>query len=156
MIDAIIAGVVLIAALMYIFNTYTLAPEQDPTLRASEDFLKYLSGTKIRDYHSALVTNFTLEGKITDLDNTLLDQIAEFYYKGMSEEMDNLTQEVVDKAVVHERSVLFFFNGTLLHNRTVSSLSDTKLLISAKRVTFLRVNETTIFGPAWAEVRIWV
>ncbi|MBN1793205.1 hypothetical protein JW826_05985 [Candidatus Woesearchaeota archaeon] len=155
-IDAIIAGVVLVAGLMFIFSTYSVKPESDPTVRASEDFLLFISSTKIRDYYNPVISNMTLDGNITRIDNTILEQMMEFYYNGKQPQLEALALNVINNVVSPERSAVIVINSTIIHNKTVTPMERSKLLVSAKRMSFTRINETLIFGPVWIEVKIWV
>jgi hypothetical protein len=159
-IDAVMAGVVIVAVLMFIFGTYTLAPIEDPTLRSAEDFMNYVSNTKIRESDSDLIRNLTLNGTITRLDNTFMDQMVIFYYMGNNSLLENITLEIVKTIIPKDRGVLIYLNQSLIYNSTInknaSTINESRLLISSKRIGFHMINETLIYGPAWMEVKVWV
>ena len=158
-IDAVIAGTVLVATLLFIFGTYTSSPEQDTTLRAAEEFMKYLSTTKVREYSDGSVQAFINDGNITDLDNTLMAQMVEFYYKGKTVQLTAIAQDFSQNIVGKERGLIIYINGTAIYNSTyhkgISTLKTSRLALSSKRVSFKRINETTIYGPVWVEAKVW-
>ena len=159
-IDAVMASVVLVAVLIFIFGTYSLAPIQDPTLRSAEDFMNYIANTKIRESDSDLIRNMTFNGTIKRLDNTFMDQMVIFYYGGNLSLLENITLDVVKSIIPKDRGVLIYLNQSLIYNSTLnknaSTLNESKLLISSKRIGFHMINETTIYGPVWMEVKVWV
>jgi len=46
---------------------------------------------------------------------------------------------------------------TTIYNRTIDTdVNDAELVIASKKITFLQINSTTMFGPAIVEIKIWV
>lgn len=159
-IDAMIAGAIIFASLLFIFSTHSVNPEGNPTLRGTEDFLKYIGTTRLREYQSSLVDNMTRDGNITNLDNTLLDQMVSFYYAGNNASLEAFTGEVASRVISPERGILVYLNDDLVYNSTyhkaASTIEQSSLVISGKRMSYHMINYTTVSDPIWIEVRVWV
>jgi hypothetical protein len=160
--DAVIAGAVLVAALLFIFSSFSSAPERDTIVSTTEDFSNYLHSTTMRQYSSPAVNAMIEDGNITNLDNTIAAQIVEFYQSGKVDEANNLTADVARSIVPADRGLIIEFqlaSESLIYNSTFhkdpATLNSSSLVISAKRLTFRLVNETTLFGPVWVEVKVW-
>jgi len=158
-IDAIIAGAILFATLMFIFSTHTVTPDREPTLRVSEDFLQYITTTKLREYESVIVDNMILDRNISNLDNTLLDQMVIFYYLQNNESLAYFVDDVASRIVAQDRGLLIYINDQLAYNSTghksADTLNSSNLVITSKKMGFHRVNWTTVSEPIWVEVKVW-
>jgi len=161
-IDAMIAASIIFVSLMIIFASYSLQPESNPTLRMAEDYATFLMNTSIRQFQGDYVQLLINNNNITDQDNTLLEQLTEFYYLNSngidkSQIMANFTQEISQGIIPDQRSFAVYLNNTLIYNRTSNAnINTTKLLLSTKKISFKRINETVIYGPIILDIRIWV
>ncbi len=167
-IDALIASTVVFLSLIIIFTTYGLQPETGPSLRALEDYTNYLINTKIRQFQGSYVGSLINDSNITNLDNSLLDQLTEFFYlnesgKDRTVMMANFTDEISKGVVPQQMSFAVYLNNTisgkwlLVYNKTNNpEPENSKVLLSTKKISFKRINETYIYGPILLEVRIWI
>lgn len=160
--DAMIAGSIIILSLILIFSTHSLRPESSPTLRMVEDYASFLLTTKIREFQGAYVKSLVNDGNITDLDNTLAEQLVEFYYynqtgqKNTTDIMKGFLQGISKGIIPDQRSFAVYINQTLLYERQKIPVGDAKLVLNSKKISFKRINETYIYGPVIFEVKIWV
>ncbi|KYK27086.1 hypothetical protein AYK26_00100 [Euryarchaeota archaeon SM23-78] len=161
-IDALIAGSVIFLSLILIFTTHTMVPDPTPTLRMVEDYTDFLITTKVREFQGPYVKSLTEDRNITNLDNTLLEQLTEFYYynesgiKDTSIIMNNYIQEISQGIIPDHRNFAISMNNTLLYSRVNRPIGDSKLVLSSRKISFKRINETFIYGPVVAEVKIWI
>lgn len=161
-IDALIAASIIFMSLMLIFNTHVSSPESNPALRMVEDYTDFLVGTKIRELQAPYVQDLIDDGNITHLDNTILEQLTEFYYINESGARDttnimwafvrNISQGIISE----QRSFSVFVNQTIVYEEINSPLQQSRLVVNSKKISYKRINETYIYGPIMVEVKLWV
>jgi hypothetical protein len=165
-IDALIAASVIFISLIIIFTSHRMVPESSPSLRMIEDYMDFLTTTKVNQFQGGYVTSLNITGS----DNTLLEQLAEFYYynttgNDTSQIMWNFTREISKGIIPDQRGLVVYINdrinnrSSLVYNRSVSPMEKSSLVLSSKRVIFKRItNETNdfIFGPVILDIRVWV
>ena len=163
-IDALIAASIIFISLIIIFTTHSTKPETSPSLRMIEEYTYFLMETKIREFQGDYVKSLENDGNITSLDNTLLEQLTEFFYlneskiKNTSIIMANFTREISHGIIPDQRYLAVYLNHTLIYNRTnpARTINDSSLALTTKKITFKRINQTYIYGPIILEVKIWV
>ncbi|HHE36602.1 MAG TPA: hypothetical protein ENL16_02195 [Candidatus Woesearchaeota archaeon] len=160
-IDAFIAASIIFFSLILIFTTYNIRPDTGSTLRMLKEYTEFLTNTRVRDFQGDYVRNLTTNKNITSLDNTLLEQLVEFYYynssgKNMSMIMWNFVDEVSKGVISEQRSFAVYINDTRIYNKTNKPLDESDLVMNSKKIVFHRINETYIYGPVVFEVSIWV
>ena len=155
----LVIGALLIAS--YYFNTIPITPVQF----LSDDLLAMFSTTKIKDLnnpYAGLGGELWQKGEISDPENTILQQIGEFYARGKintsSRFIENVSVTVVppqyDFEVWMNNKNLYPIKLSALHN---SSRNSTNLLIVSKKVAYGILNKTTgdFWGPYKVEVLVW-
>nr|MCK4930400.1 hypothetical protein [Nanoarchaeota archaeon] len=160
-IDSLIAGSIIFLSLIIIFTTHSLRPEAGPTLRIVGDYTNFLINVKVREFQGDYVQSLVDDGNITDLDNTLLEQLTEFYYynesgKDTTTIMANFIKEVSQGIIPEQRSFAVYMNKTRIYNKTNTPLQEAGLVLNSKKISFKRINETYIYGPVILEVKVWV
>lgn len=159
-IDAMIAAIVIFISIMVIFTSHNMAPESSPSLRIVEDYTDFLTNTKVNQFQGAYVSSLNITGS----DNTLLEQLVEFYYynttgNDTSQIMWNFTSEISRGVIPDQRSVMVYINNTLIYNRSVSPIEKSNLVLSSKKLSFKRITNSTatfIYGPVVLDVKVWV
>jgi len=165
-IDALIAASVIFISLIIIFTSHRMVPESSPSLRMIEDYMDFLTTTKVNQFQGGYVTSLNITGS----DNTLLEQLVEFYYYNTSSNdtsqiMWNFTREISKGVVPDQRGLIVYINDSinnrysLIYNRSVSPMEKSSLVLSSKRVIFKKItNETNtiIYGPVILNVKVWV
>jgi hypothetical protein len=131
-----------------------------------EDYMDFLTTTKVNQFQGGYVTSLNITGS----DNTLLEQLVEFYYYNTSSNdtsqiMWNFTREISKGVVPDQRGLIVYINDSinnrysLIYNRSVSPMEKSSLVLSSKRVIFKKItNETNtiIYGPVILNVKVWV
>lgn len=165
-IDALIAASVIFISLIIIFTSHRMVPESSPSLRMIEDYMDFLTTTKVNQFQGGYVTSLNITGS----DNTLLEQLVEFYYynttgNDTSQIMWNFTQEISKGIIPDQRGLIVYINDSinnhysLIYNRSVSPMEKSSLVLSSRRLSFKKItNETNtiIYGPVILDVRVWV
>jgi hypothetical protein len=158
--DAVFAGIILISAIYFIFTSYANQPERQTTLRAGEDFANFLYSTRIREFNTYYVDSLVNNGTINNTEITLAEQMLRFYYAQDNNTLVNFTQDVASIIMQRDRGLLVFLNKSLIYNSTVhkhaSTMNSSRLLVSTKRISYAKVNQSTVIGPIWMEVKVWV
>ncbi len=163
-IDALIAAMVIFVSLIIIFTSHNMVPDTSSSVRMIEDYTNFLTNTKVREFQGEYVKDLINDSNITNLDNTLIEQLTEFYYynttgKDNTKIMWNFTQEISKGIIPDQRSVIVYMNKTLLYNRSVSPIKNSNLVLSSKKICFIRIvnnTQTFIYGPVMMDVMVWV
>ena len=78
--DSIIALFILVIGVTVVFAFRTAEPPTQQLELYSLDMMNYLSKTKIKEVNNAVVFEMLSDDRITNKENTLFEQLAEFYY----------------------------------------------------------------------------
>jgi hypothetical protein len=169
-IDALIAGSIIFISLLVIFTTHNMRPEPAPTLRMIQDYTNFLTKNKIREFSGPYVQSLVNDSNITNLDNTMLEQLVQFYYENQTNEKDttaimyNYVKEISAGIIPAQRSFALYIylvnesglDHTLIYSSEQKPMKDSSLVMSTQKITFKRINETYVYGPLVAEAVIWV
>lgn len=165
-IDALIAASVIFVSLIIIFTTHSRVPEASPSLRMIEDYVDFLTNTKVNQFQGEYVTSLNITGS----DNTLLEQIIEFYYynttgNDTSQIMWNFTWEISKGVIPDQRGLMFYINDTanhynsLIYYRNHSPIEESSLVLSSRKLGFKKITNQTstfIYGPIIINIKVWV
>ncbi len=158
--DAIFAGIILVTALFYIFSSSSTRAETQTTFNANEDFANFLFSTSIREYNSIYVWSLVNDSTIKNLDTKLSDQMVIFYHRGQFGLLENFTKDLATATIPTDRGLIIYINGTAIYNSTshknINTLNSSRLMYTSKRMGFTKINQSTLYGPTWIEVKIWV
>ena len=178
LIDSIIALGVLAVGTFLIFTLYANVPSKEEVAILSDDIMDFFANNKIKDVDNEYVglggTLWEEEGSDTGLcpgeeltanvENTLLQQVAEFYEKSAGNGCYlELAQKFIDELTKNilplEYAFEFWVNGQLLYPdaEQTDSKNATKVLIPSKKIVYGILNKETgdMFGPYNAEVLLW-
>ena len=164
-IDAMLGLFVLIIGAFLISSSYINSPKPAQVGLLSDDLLNFLSGTKIKDFnnkYAGIGGELWKQGLISDPENTLLQQIGEFYTTNKPDVAEKFIQNVSKDAVPNQFRYEVWINNELVYPRSptaehIISKSSTELLLTSKKITFGIINRSTsnIWGPYKAEVYVW-
>src|SRR3989338_1630200 len=163
--DAVLGLSVLVIGVFLITSSYVNVPQPAQVGLLSDDLLDFLSNNKIKDLnnpYAGIGGELWNQGIITDADNSLLQQIGEFYAANNFDTAEKFIQNVSKGIVPEQFRYEVWLNGTLLYPKTpsaehIKSKSGTGLLLTSKKLTFGIINRTTsdLWGPYKAEVFLW-
>lgn len=163
MVDALIALFVLTLGVVGILAFHYRAPQQQPLAILSQDFMDVLSGTQLSDINDPFIGPtgmFGANGNITHFDNTVLQQIAEFYYRLQSQpgctHCLNLINTTIHRAVPVEKkyNYLVSINDDILFSNNRTSLGQARIVLPARKIVHGEF-EDAIYGPYLVEVLVW-
>lgn len=168
LIDSIIALGVLTIGVFLVLNLYTNVPSKDEQSILSEDIMSFFAGNKIKDtnnLYAGLGGTLWQQGKITNAENSLLQQIAEFYSNGDLDTAETFIIQLIENILPTEYKLEFWIHDsdfdTLIYPKNPSqqhlrSKEATKILIPSRKVVYGISMETgDMFGPYNAEVLVW-
>ena len=163
--DAMLALMVLVIGIFLVTSSYVNVPQPAQVSLLSDDLLNFFSNTKIRDLnnpYAGIGGTLWSQGDIKDPDNSLLQQIGEFYSLNKLATAESFIQNVSAGIVPQQFRYEIWIDKTLLYPKIPlpehsKSRNSTGLLITSKKITFGILNKTTtdIWGPYKAEVFVW-
>lgn len=164
-IDAFIAlfvltlGVVLTLSFFYSENSF------NQTTLYSNSMLDFFSRTRIIDLNNEYAgAGGTLhrDGNITNLDNTLLSQIGELYYRNQTYDCNfcidiikKFVSNITDNYVASQYNVAVFIEDEPVFEDSWMNPNQSFSLIPAKRIIHGVYNKSEMWGPYEIEVRTW-
>ena len=163
--DAVLGLFVLVIGVFLVTYSYVAAPNPSQVGALSEDLLNFLSTKKIKELNDPYVgvggSLWTAWGITPNIDNSLLQQIGEFYATNKLDMAEQFIQHVSSEAVPPQFRYEVWMNNVILYPKIPSpehtkSKSDTAILLTSKKVTF-GIDKTTneMWGPYKAEVYVW-
>lgn len=165
MLDAMLGLTIIVIGVILITSSYVNAPKPTQVGLLSDDLLNFYSKTKIGDLnnpYAGIGGELWNQGLITDPDNTLLQQIGEFYATGNTGTAGKFIQNTSAGIMPQQFRYELWMDGVTLYPQVktpehIASRNSTELLITSKKITFGIMNRTTgsIWGPYKAEVFVW-
>jgi len=164
-IDAIIAGGIIFSVVIFTSSLYVEAPPTIHLNYLSNDLISTLSSVTIKEINNEYINERIAGGDIDNLDNSVLQQIAEFWAK---DDVTNL--EYANKTMSNVTALFIPDNigfGLWIDDEAIyirdmpirKSLISTKKIISGiekgKSTGETRKKPPTLLGPVIAEVRVW-
>ncbi len=163
--DSVLALFILIIGVFLVTSSYVDVPQPVQVELLSDDLLNFLSSAKIKDInnpYAGIGGELWNQGLITDAENTLLQQIGEFYATNKLDTAEKFVQNVSKGIVPEQYRYEVWMNNVILYPKTpttehLKSKNSTAVLLTSKRLTFGILNKTTsnIWGPYKAEVFVW-
>lgn len=151
--DAFVAMGIIVAGLVFVLTAYSYRPVTAQATVLGSDLLLSLANTKVTEINNDYARNLALNGTITNTDNSLLQQAAEFYVNNQSsmgsEFLRNLTYSLVPLQYGYELRI----NKTAIYSRGAFTNTN-RLVVSSKSIVF-GIYNNTMWGPLDAEVRVW-
>ncbi len=174
--DAMLGLIILVVGVFLISTSYINTPQPTQVGLLSDDIMNFLSNVKIKNLnnpYAGIGGELWKSGEITEQDNSLLQQIGEFYEKyRVSSDNDvrnkylNLTEKFIvnvsQGSVPSQFRYEIWINSFMLYPKAPSSehifsRDTTKLLLTSKKIAFGIISRDTgdIWGPYKAEVFVW-
>ena len=163
--DAVLGLFVIAIGIFLISTSYVNVPQLTQVGLLSDDLLNFLSNTKISNLnnpYAGIGGQLWKQGMITDADNSLLQQIGEFYAKNNLDIAEKFIANVSKDVVPAQFEYEVWMDGIVLYPRAptaehIESKNSTKLLLTSKKITFGIINKATsdLWGPYKAEVFVW-
>ena len=165
LLDSIIALGVLIIGGFLVYASYAKVPSKEEPKLLSETTMNFFANTKISDTNNAYAGfngQLWRQGNITNDDNTLLQQIGEFYAKNQLDTAEKFIANITENTIPVQYLFEFRMNNQLLYPRNSSqehlnSKQSSSVLIPSRKLVSGYLNQETgdLYGPYAAEVLVW-
>ncbi len=166
-IDAFIGSTIIFLSLMIILNQGVRPTKIQYNYEMAEEYSSFIFTTKIVDVqNNPYVESLIIIGHINDTSLTIMDQVNLFYYRDNPADLrraelmiENLTTTLIPEKYSYVYNIIdptAMPTVTRVSNRTTIDIDDARIVIASKKITFLQINSTHMFGPATTEIKIWI
>jgi len=166
--DAIMGLFIITLGLILIFSFFNYEPSQNQVDFLAFDAMDFLSKNRISDMNNDYSGPGGLlydNGNITKLDNTILEQIGEFYYRNITKN-SNFTLGMIDPFISYISTnivprgygFIIRIENTTVHNNSginTAPMSRAVVITPRRSIVYGIYNETELFGPYIIEVLVW-
>jgi hypothetical protein len=161
MMDLVFSFVILLVAIGIASIYYTQVSDDEGLYDFTQQSINRLTSLSINSLNNEEIRTLFSQGKITDIEYSLAQQISTFYYLGDQDLAKNITRIFYENTEGKE----FFMNITL-GNQTNNfelysspqirvSYEDSRVSYSLNREVITFYNGTTIIGPYTFTITIW-
>ena len=161
-IDSIIAAGIILAVIILSSSIYL---EEQPSFHVSylsQDILRILSTVTVKGADNAYLNQLIGDGTIKELNNTVLEQIGEFWADNENTLAGDIVRNVTRPWVSNSTGIGLWINNESIYESDVSikkSLAASNMPFSGKKKgqtsQYTRKNPPALWGPAIVEVRVW-
>jgi hypothetical protein len=159
-IDAFIGSTIIFLSLLIILNGGTKPTKIQYNYEMTEEYSTFIMNTKLQDLNNLYVTDLMKAGIINDTSLTVMEQVDLFYFRNdlthATALVRNVTEPLIAEKYGFSYRIIDGASTTTIYARTPTNISDARIVIASKKITFLQINATTMFGPAMTEIKIWV
>lgn len=162
LIDSIIALGVLAIGVFLVLTLYTNVPSKEEQTILSEDIMDFFANNKIKDInnpYAGLGGTLWQQGKITNAENSLLQQVAEFYANDDIDTAKTFIMQLIENILPTQYNLEFWMDDQLLYPAAeqTDSKNAAEALIPSRKIVYGIMNPETgdMFGPYNAEVLVW-
>ena len=127
--DALIALTIIILSVMVIYPVIKYSEQKS---YVESDAIKVLSSLKISEINNSYVKNLVSEGKIKNLNNSLLEQIGEFYVENIS--IARELAENIFSDLKTEENIGIWYGSTLIYLKNSTSYENAKDVFVERQV----------------------
>jgi hypothetical protein len=122
------------------------------------------TNVNINSLNDEAIRKMFVQNKIKNIENTIAQQVIEFYENGDTVMAQNLTRTYVEDYLDKQMNFKITFKNetsstpTILFeeiNRPEISLDDAEISSSTKRTVFAFKNTSEFYGPMTFEIKIW-
>lgn len=129
--DALVALIIIIGIVILI-KPYS--SQKTPEAHIQEDLITVLSSLKIGEINNSYVKELISENKITDINQSVLEQIGEFYAKS-DPEAQFLAQSVINQLNISENIGLYFNNQPITEKYSIPQNNATDIWTSRQIIS---------------------
>lgn len=162
-IDSLVAGGIIIILIILISSFYIKEQSYLHLNYLSQDVARVLETMKVSEIDNNYVKSLINDGTITHLDNTLLEQIGEFWAQDQMVFANKTASNITSLWVSDTTGIGIWINNENVYSKNVpikkSLISSKKIISGIKKgqapSSNTRQNPPVLWGPAIAEVRVW-
>ena len=131
--DSLLASGIVIVAVLLMSQFYIVEQQKVNVNYASQDLIKVFSSLTMQESSNAYVKNLTSSGIITNVNNSVLEQVGEFWAEDNIDLARNLTKNLTEDILPKNYGFSLLVNGEIIYSRNSSvkrSLVSSRKLIS--------------------------
>ncbi len=152
--DAFVAMGIIVVGLFVVLASYSYSPVSEQQEALGSDMLLTLSNTKVDDLNNNYVRSLIINGTITNKDNSVLQQLGEFYINNQTSMGSKFIDNISGNIIPRQFSVNISINRTQAYFSGSKMVPSSRFVISTKSILF-GVYNGTMWGPIPAEVILW-
>ncbi len=130
-IDALIAAIVLITSLLLITSSYVSEQPRTVINHASQDLLNVISEIRLGEINNTLIQEMYTNGSITDLNQTVIEQLGEFWANDELQLANSLAQNVTAGILPDTYGYSIVINNETIYTTTKQV---TNTLVNSKKI----------------------
>ncbi|MBI4452528.1 hypothetical protein HY637_03800 [Candidatus Woesearchaeota archaeon] len=130
-IDALLASGIIILSIILISNFYVYEQQKVNVNYAAQDMVRVFSSLTVGEVNNEYVKNLTLSGIISNTNNTLIEQIGEFWAEDNTELAKNFTKNLTESIIPDNYGFSVLVNGEEIYLR---NLPVDRALVSSRRI----------------------
>jgi len=161
-IDSILAAGIIFIVILYASSSYVKEQPNFNLIFLSQDITKTLSTLTVKEIDNEYINERISSGDITNLDNTILEQLAEFWADDQMAFANRTASNVTDLLIPDTLGYGLWIDNEAIYTRDIpikKSLVSSKKIISGvakgKTTGETRKNPPTLLGPVVVEARVW-
>ena len=139
-IDSIIGSGIITLGILLLYTFYIVEPSYTSLDYTSHDLINSLSTLRVGEVNNAYIDELNSTGEITNPENTILEQIGEFWALDKIDKAGNLTKEFTDDFVDENLGFGFYIEGEKIYSRDNSQ--NGILMTSKKMISGIQRNRT--------------
>lgn len=165
LVDSMVALGVLTVGIVLLLSQHESAPSTGQPQVVAVDVIAVLSSNKVKninDDYAGANSELTRNGNITDIDKTLLEQAAEFYYRSEEKSCDfclglaeNFLERILTDLTPREYQYQIIIEGTLVYDHSTTAIDESRFVIPSRKIVHGLYNQSELYGPYVVEVLSW-
>ena len=136
-VDSIIGAGIITIGILLLYTFYIVEPSYTSLGYSSHDIINALSELKINEVNNPYVDELISNGEITNTDNSILEQIGEFWALDKTDKAGNLTKEFTNDFIDENLGFGFYIEGEEIYSRIKSndgiSMTSKKMISGIQR-----------------------
>jgi len=130
-IDSLLASGIVIVAILLVSNFYSVERQRTNVNFASQDLVRVFSTMTVGEVNNNFVQSLIASGTITNTNNTILEQIGEFWASGKTDLAANFTKNLTETIFPAAYGYSVLVNGEEIYSRNIPVQ---KSLVSSKQI----------------------
>lgn len=156
-IDALIGGAIFLISIIVILGSYMTTAETRQSYLIAEDVMMMLQTTKVLEFRNDYIISLISNGSITNYNQPLSQQIAEFYFTDQTTLATAMTGNILTSIIPEQYGIIFSIDEHPIFNRTIArDINESRIVLSSRKIVFIATNQTQFYGPNITELKVWV
>jgi hypothetical protein len=163
--DMILSFLIVVISLTLVFNYYFITFDNENVYNLNREILNGITDTSINSLNDKMVRTLFTRNKIQNVENTVAQQIVEFYSEGHLELAENLTESYVKDFIdpkmnfnisIKNDTMTSYYSLFSKINQPQITKDNANLITVNKRTVFTYKGKSKFYGPIIFKVEIWL